>query len=359
MAELLSTAPEDLERAARALREGLLVAFPTETVYGLGAEATNTRALARVFEAKRRPAFDPLIIHIARPEDMPSVADLSQLPAERRLLVTRLTDALWPGPLTLILPKQPHIPDLATSGLPTVAVRLPAHPVAQELIRRSGVPVAAPSANPFGYLSPTRAEHVREQLGSRVDFIIDGGRCDVGVESTVLDMSSDLITILRPGGLSRERIEALIGPINLIDRTTNHPTAPGQLPSHYAPRAALSLYPAGEIPLKVPGASERVACLFFDAVSRDRWMAAFKTAFPDTTTPVCEVLSSSGSLVEAAANLFDTLHRLDALGIDHILAERVPDRDLGPAINDRLYKARGEAKGLASALGHGSNTNRH
>jgi L-threonylcarbamoyladenylate synthase len=345
VAQILSTVPEDIERAARALRDGQLVAFPTETVYGLGAEATNTTALARVFEAKRRPTFDPLIVHIARPEELPTVADLSQLSAERRSLVTRLIEHLWPGPLTLILPKQPHIPDLATSALPTVAVRLPAHPVAQELILRTGLPVAAPSANPFGYLSPTRAEHVKEQLGNKVDFIIDGGRCEVGVESTVLDMSSDQVTILRPGGLSRERIESLIGPVHQIDRTTSHPTAPGQLPSHYAPRAALSLYPAGGIPLQFPAQDERTACLFFSNESRDQWLASYQGANPGKAAPLSQVLSPTGSLIEAAANLFDLLHQLDALAVDRILAERVPDRDLGPAINDRLYKARGEAKG--------------
>lgn len=343
MVELLSTAGEDIERAARAIREGRLVAFPTETVYGLGAQATNPTALARIFEAKRRPTFDPLIVHIAAVEDLATVADLSLLPAERRSLVQRLVEALWPGPLTLILPKQLLIPDLATSGLPTVAVRLPAHPVARELIRRSGVPVAAPSANPFGYLSPTRADHVLKQLGDRIDFIIDGGRCEVGVESTVLDMSGRDITILRPGGLSRERIEAVIGPVHRIERSTSNPTAPGQLPSHYAPQAALSLFPPGEIPPYIP-AGEAAACLFFNDESRDRWIASFTRAFPGQPVPPSRVLSPSGSLLEAAANLFDTLHELDSLGVSLILVERVPDRDLGSAINDRLYKARGEAK---------------
>lgn len=348
MAILLSTIAEDIERAAGAIREGKLVAFPTETVYGLGGEATNTSALARIFEAKRRPTFDPLIVHIAQKENLSDVADLSLLPLDRRNLVFRLAENLWPGPLTLILPKQSSIPDLATSGLATVAVRLPAHPVAQDLILRAGVPVAAPSANPFGYLSPTKAEHVLKQLGDRVDFIIDGGKCKVGVESTVLDLSGELITIMRPGGLSRERIESIIGPVHQIDRTTGHPTAPGQLASHYAPRAALSLYPAGEIPLTLPEWSaiqgQRIACLFFNDENRNRWMAAFSKEFPKQDAPVSRVLSASSSLLEAAANLFDILHELDALGVDRILAERVPDRDLGPAINDRLYKARGEAK---------------
>ena len=337
--------PRNMRKAASLIRAGGIVAFPTETVYGLGADAFNPMAVARLFEAKGRPLFDPLIVHIARSEELPSVADLSQLSAERRTLVTRLIEQFWPGPLTLILPKQPHIPDLATSALLTVAVRFPAHPVAQELIRRTGLPVAAPSANPFGYLSPTRAEHVKEQLGNKVDFIIDGGRCDVGVESTVLDLSSEEVTILRPGGLSRERIESLIGPVHQIDRTTKHPTAPGQLPSHYAPRAALSLYPAGGIPLQCASQGERFACLFFSDESRAQWLASYQGANPGKAAPLCQVLSPSGSLIEAAANLFDILHELDALAVDRILVERVPDRDLGPAINDRLYKARGEAKG--------------
>ncbi|WP_304225223.1 L-threonylcarbamoyladenylate synthase [Gracilinema caldarium] len=345
MAILLSTVAEDIEWAARAIREGKLVAFPTETVYGLGGQATNTAALARIFEAKRRPTFDPLIVHIAAREQLSDVADLALLSEKRRNLVQRLAENLWPGPLTLILPKQNSIPDLATSGLATVAVRLPAHPVARDLIRRAGVPVAAPSANPFGYLSPTKAEHVLKQLGDRVDFIIDGGKCEVGVESTVLDLSGDTITIMRPGGLSRERIESLIGPVTHIDRTTSHPTAPGQLPSHYAPRASLSLYPLGAIPVAIPELpQQRLACLFFDETSRSRWLADFIRTFPGKDAPVTRVLAPSSLLLEAAANLFDILHELDALGVDRILAERVPDRDLGPAINDRLYKARGEAK---------------
>ncbi|MFQ3547013.1 MAG: L-threonylcarbamoyladenylate synthase [Termitinemataceae bacterium] len=339
MAELRSISEEDLAYAGRALAEGRLVAFPTETVYGLGADATNPLALARVFEAKRRPTFDPLIVHIPALDWLDRVADLSQLSQERQNLVHRLADSLWPGPLTLILPKRVHIPDLVTSGLPTVAVRLPAHPVARRLIELAGCPVAAPSANPFGYISPTQATHVMQQLGDRIDIVIDGGSCPVGLESTVLDMNGPVLRILRPGGMSRERIEAIAGPVEVLDRTSRKPNAPGQLPSHYAPRAPLELFSTGEIPHGRYGSD--TAILFFSNEQKAAWLAAMSLDKPE---PIVRVLSPSGTLVEAAANLFAMLHELDTLGVQRILAERVPDRDLGIAINDRLYKARGEAK---------------
>jgi L-threonylcarbamoyladenylate synthase len=308
------------------------VAFPTETVYGLGGDAFNPAALARIFEAKNRPRFDPLIIHIAGRDALSRIADTGALDSEGRERLDLLVSRLWPGPLTLILPKKSRVPDLATSGLSTAAVRFPDHAIAQKLILLSTGAVAAPSANPFGLLSPTRAEHVRHQLGEKVDFIINGGRTPVGVESTVLDISSSGARILRPGGCSRERIEALIGPVETgpsplapKDETAG-PRSPGQLKSHYAPRTPLVLHPLRElerIPLS-PGEGR----LYFSA-----------PAVPASDTSCVRVLSAEGDGAEAAANFFDMLHELDLLGLCLIRAEEAPPGGLGTAINDRLMRA--------------------
>ncbi|MBM4364115.1 MAG: threonylcarbamoyl-AMP synthase, partial [Deltaproteobacteria bacterium] len=204
---ILAPSPENVARAASRLREGGLVAFPTETVYGLGADATSAEAAARIFEAKRRPRFDPLIVHVASPDALPDVA--SEVP-ERALALAR---EFWPGPLTLVLRRGPRIPDLVAAELPTVAVRVPAHPVAQALLAAAGVPIAAPSANPFGYLSPTTARHVEEQLRDHVELILDGGPSAFGVESTIVDLSGPVPALLRAGALERERIEAVTGPL--------------------------------------------------------------------------------------------------------------------------------------------------
>lgn len=325
----------EIRRAALIITAGGLVAFPTETVYGLGADAFNPAALAKVFAVKGRPRFDPLIIHLAGREDLGLAADCGALSPKAQEQADVLCRTLWPGPLTLILPKVPAIPDLATSGLPTVAVRVPAHPIAQALIRFSTRAVAAPSANPFGYLSPTTAEHVREQLGSRVDMIIDGGPAGVGVESTVLDLTTDPPRILRPGGVPQERIEALIGPTAVGDAPAGVSASPGQLPSHYAPQVPLILHDAGEIPIPY---SPAAAYLFFDPPSRDRRLERWGIASAQGN-PRIRVLSDNGTLTEAAANLFTILHDLDTLPIAAIHAERVPAEGLGNAVNDRLTRA--------------------
>ncbi len=326
--KLLSTSEEDLKVAAAALVNGKLVALPTETVYGLGADAWNEGALLRVFEAKRRPAFDPLIVHIASLEGLEPLVELSALSPAAAKRVDLLSRSLWPGPLTLILPKKPAVPDLATSGLPTVAVRFPAHPVARRLIELSTGAVAAPSANPFGYLSPTLATHVAEQLGDRVDFIVDGGPCTFGVESTVLDVTGEEATILRPGGTERSLIEEVIGPVQLFNRTVATPTSPGQLPSHYAPRVPLSLYEPGG--LSALESRDDEAALFFSDATR----AAARPGWGRTA-----VLSSGGNELEAASRLFAILHELDSSGLSRIRAERCGLPGLGAAIDDRLFKA--------------------
>ena len=347
--------------AAQAIKAGLLVAFPTETVYGLGADAFNPRALARIFEAKGRPRFDPLIIHIAALEALNTVADLAALDERTSRVVALLCSHLWPGPLTLVLPKQRSIPDLATSGLPTVAVRLPSHSAARLLIASSTGAIAAPSANPFGYLSPTSAEHVRDQLGDRVDIILDGGKTTLGLESTVLDCSGDPPRILRPGGTSREDIEALIGPVAsgggfssqgegapAISPQTNGPeltvpesapdglASPGLLKSHYAPRTPLMLH-AAESMRRLPKDAQE-GMLFFDRTTYEAW--AENSGMPPADRPSqVSILSEQGDLREAASELFETLHRMDKQGFSRIHAQEAPNHGLGPAINDRLARA--------------------
>jgi len=333
--EILPPTEENLERAADSIARGGLVAFPTETVYGLGADAFNARAVARVFEVKARPSFDPLIVHVASCDQAGRVASWPSAKARA------LAESLWPGPLTLVMPKLAAVPDIVTSGLPTVAVRLPSHPVARAIIERSGTAVAAPSANPFGYLSPTRAEHVARMLGDKVDLILDGGPCEVGVESTVLDATAEPPRILRPGGMSAEAIEAVIGPVTRsLSPGTVGPTgsaarpakaSPGLLDSHYAPRTPLRLVAEGRLASARP--KGRAAALVLDP---ERLEALGKTAGRFAHT---RVMTMSGDLLEAAAALFAALHELDQGGFDEIWAERVPDQGLGPAINDRLYKA--------------------
>ncbi|MDR2136317.1 MAG: threonylcarbamoyl-AMP synthase [Treponema sp.] len=324
---------ESLRLAAAAIRAGELAAFPTETVYGLGGDAFNPRALAKIFQVKGRPRFDPLIVHIARLESLEDVADLSALGPQAREHAARLAAEFWPGPLTLVLPKRASVPDLATSGLATVAVRFPSHPAARELIRLSTGAVAAPSANRFGCLSPTRAEHVAEQLGDRLGIILDGGPAAVGVESTVLDMTAARPRILRPGGLSRARLEALLGPLPGPGETPGELCSPGELrspgllPGHYAPRTPLCLH--GRREMAALPYREDEAYLFFSRSSRESW------GMPGAV----EVLSDAGDSVEAAANLFDALHRLDRLGLRRIHAEAAPPELLGEAINDRLGRA--------------------
>ncbi|MDR1429796.1 MAG: threonylcarbamoyl-AMP synthase [Spirochaetaceae bacterium] len=357
--ELLSGSDADILRAAAALKEGALVVFPTETVYGLGADAFNPDALAKVFAVKERPLFDPLIIHIAGLDALDRIVEFSLLGQEGRKRLTLLAASLWPGPLTLVLPKKKEVPGLATGGLATAALRFPDHDLAQKLIRASTNAVAAPSANLFGRLSPTRVEHVLDQLGDRVDYIIDGGRLRVGLESTVLDLTSPCPRILRPGGTSREDIEKTIGPVEGPESQAKRPApagasreggeggfplahqgllSPGQLTSHYAPRTTLLLYSPAE--MENLAYNGRAAYLFFDALSRDRWLSARYASggAPANVRALCE----TGDTRRAAANLFALLHELDSGGYECIHAETAPPLGLGPAINDRLSRAAAE-----------------
>ncbi len=312
---------QDVERAAALIREGGVVAFATETVYGLGAHALDSAAVARVFEVKGRPRFDPLIVHVN------SIDDVRRLTIDFPTSAVRLADAFWPGPLTMVLPKADAVPDLVTAGLKTVAVRVPAHPLARRLIEQAGVPIAAPSANPFGEVSPTTAEHVRQQLGDRIDYILDGGACAVGVESTVLDVADSPPTLLRPGGVTLEEIEQVVGPVRLphsIEVTEVQPqTSPGMLSRHYAPRTPLQIVD--------------------DLAAASTWpnVGVLSLRAPTSSLPLTdvEVLSERGDLCEAAANFYAAVRRLDALGLDAIIAMSFPDEGLGRALNDRLRRA--------------------
>jgi len=307
-----------IRQAAEIIRQGGIVAFPTETVYGLGADAYNPLAVARVFEVKRRPFFDPLIVHIASPAHLKKL--VKDIPSGAR----KLTEKLWPGPLTVVLFKEEHIPDIVTAGLPTVALRMPSHPMALSLIKESKCPLAAPSANPFGYLSPTTAEHVRSQLADQVDLILDGGPCPVGVESTIVSFSENKPRLLRPGGVSLEEIESIIGKVE-ISPIRDRLAAPGMLPRHYAPRTPI--------------------VLDWDEKHLDSYKGkkigflAFREPENFLQFQHIEVLSKKGDFREAAANLFSAIRRLDALDLDLILAEAVPEAGLGRAIMDRLRRA--------------------
>lgn len=305
-----------ITEAAELLRGGGLVAFPTETVYGLGGDATNERAVAAIFEAKGRPEFNPLISHVLDAGEAKRLVQWNET-------ADKLAARFWPGPLTFVLPriKDSPIALLATAGLDTAAVRAPSHPVAQALIRAAGRPIAAPSANRSGAVSPTRAEHVAESLGERVPLILNGGPCLVGLESTVLDLTTPTPTLLRPGGATREAIEAVIGPIALSDALPTGKAArksPGQLESHYAPVR----------PVRLEATS----------VGADEGLLAFG-ASPPTGAMLTYNLSPTGNLAEAAANLFAQLRALDRPSIGRIAVMPIPQTGLGLAINDRLRRA--------------------
>ena len=312
---------ETIRQAAEIIRRGGIVAFPTETVYGLGADVFNPIAAARIFEVKRRPYFDPLIVHVANYTDLKKL--VIEIPSDAKGLMERF----WPGPLTVVLYKKEDVPDIVTSGLPTVAIRMPKHPMTLKLIELVGSPIVGPSANLFGYLSPTTAEHVQDQLGGQVDFILDGGPCEVGVESTILSFSEEKPRLLRPGGVPLEEIESIIGEVEMTPVNEGKPSAPGMLPRHYAPRTPIILDWS-----KKNLNSYRKKKIGFLAFQESKNFLKFRQV---------EVLSKKGDFREAAANLFSAIRRLDALNLDLILAEAVPEVGLGRAIMDRLRRASG------------------
>ncbi|MEK0447333.1 MAG: Threonylcarbamoyl-AMP synthase [Verrucomicrobiota bacterium] len=314
---------EAADCAAEWLDRGEVVALPTETVYGLAGDALNAAAAARIFEVKERPHFDPLICHLP---DREWLDRITRVPASMRGMVDGLAARFWPGPLTLVLPKRDLVPDLVSSGLSTVAVRMSAHPVFGAVLERFGRPVAAPSANRFGRISPTQAEHVVSELGGRIPLVLDGGPTHHGVESTIvaLDASGDGLRILRAGPVTAEELEEL-APVRWgADAVGGVPEAPGQLKSHYAPRTPLWL--------REPGSG-------MEGVTREgRWgLLAWREQMEGFSA--VEVLSARGDLREAAATLFAKMRRLDEAGLDGLVAERVPEEGLGCAINDRLKRA--------------------
>ena len=313
---------QDIGRAQAWLEKGSVVGIPTETVYGLAGNALNTDAVLTIFRVKNRPSFDPLIVHTN------TLAKLSRfvtsLPPAARLLA----DAFWPGPLTLLLPKHAVIPDLVTAGLPTVAVRIPNHRLTLQLLASLDFPLAAPSANPFGYISPTTARHVADQLGSQIPYILDGGPAQVGLESTIVGFDGDETRIFRLGGLTQAQIEAVVGPVTVQTHSTDNPAAPGMLSSHYAPRKPLILLDPGQSPpVASPVSPNRVGTLVFREPLG---------GIPDEQQ---RILSPTGDLNEAATNLFAHLRWLDRLDLDLIYAETLPNTGLGAAINDRLRRA--------------------
>jgi L-threonylcarbamoyladenylate synthase len=327
--------PAAIASAAGLLREGRLVAFPTETVYGLGANALDAEAVARIFAAKERPSFDPLIVHLADGAELSDHVVATDAADPR---VARLADRFWPGPLTIVLRRRDHIPAIVTAGLPTVGLRVPDHPVARALIRAAGVPLAAPSANRFGRISPTRAEHVARGLGTRVDLVLDGGPCRVGVESTVILLAEGRATLLRPGGVPAEAIEAEIGPLGHPgdDEPGTAALAPGRAGGHYAPGTILELIDPADPAARGRLRARRGERLGLLAASDAGAAAAVAVGGPFAAV---EVLSPDGDPVAIAARLFEALHALDAAGLDRIAAQPVAPVGVGRAVMDRLRRA--------------------
>lgn len=319
MSRIVTATDASILEAAAVLKAGGLVGLPTETVYGLAADATNGLAVAKIFEAKGRPAFNPLIVHVASIEDAKTLAVFNDA-------ADAVTTALWPGPLTIILPRRADsgIADLTTAGLPTIALRMPAHEIARKIIAASGVPIAAPSANASGTLSPTAAHHVADSLGGKVDMIIAAGTAQVGLESTVLDLSGDVPVVLRPGGITPDDIARVLGTKPAIDDGVHDkPKSPGQLLRHYAPRTKLRL--------NAKGPEQGEAFLAFGPTMLTR----------AKLDPSIKNLSANGDLHEAASNLFSYLHELDKGNFTGIAVSAIPDEGLGLAINDRLRRAAG------------------
>ncbi|MFW5813625.1 MAG: L-threonylcarbamoyladenylate synthase [Fibrobacterota bacterium] len=309
-----------IQRAAQILKNGGVVAFPTETVYGLGANAFDEKAVAKIFETKRRPFFDPLILHIG------DEGWLEELVTEVPPLARKLIEQIWPGPLTIVLPKKRIVSDIVTSGLPNVAVRMPLNNIARQIVSAADLPIAAPSANLFGSISPTTAAHVKEQLGDSVEMIVDGGPCAVGVESTIVSFSGEKPVLLRPGGLELEKIEEIVGPVEIPapDELINQ--SPGRGGQHYAPRTPFRLVESSS---DLADGKKTGVIVFSDK----------EKAFLPSGIAAVEVLSADGDIREAACNLFCAMRRLDSMKLDLIAALPIPTYGLGLAINDRLSRA--------------------
>ena len=333
MKTLIST---DRAAAVELLRKGEVVALPTETVYGLAADALNPIAVAKIFEAKERPRFDPLIVHLPNRDWLERIADLAKRDQQ---LISKLADTFWPGPFTIVLPKRGIVPEIVTAGLDTIAVRISAHPVFAEIIQLFGKPLAAPSANRFGRVSPTTAQHVLDELDRRIPLIIDAGPTHHGLESTIISVRANRIDILRRGPITAEQLSEF-AEIHSVASPVRKISVPGQLHSHYAPKTPLRLIDSSESFL--PKKNERVGLLAWKATSRksDLEIAQRRTGGRRSLKfATVRQLSACQDIREAAANLFRYLRELDALGLDLIVAERVPGQGLGAAILDRLERA--------------------
>lgn len=309
-----------ISQAVTALNQEQVIGFPTETVYGLAGNIFSEKAIRQIFAVKQRPLYNPLIVHIKGPEALAEVA--AQVPDAAK----KLAEAFWPGPLTLVLPKHSRIPDLITAGKPTVAIRMPDHPVALALLQELDFPLAAPSANPFSAISPTRAEHVEAYFGDTIPLVLDGGPCKAGIESTIVGFVEGKATIFRLGSLAQEEIEKIIGPVQLLNKKEQAPDAPGMLAKHYSPTT----------PTLLTNKVEELASQF---KNKKIGLLLFQNELPDLPEAHQVVLSPTGDFKEAAARLYAAMHELDHLDLDLIIAQRLPDHDLGRSINDRLERA--------------------
>ncbi|MCH7412876.1 threonylcarbamoyl-AMP synthase [Belliella sp. R4-6] len=312
---------KDISKAKQILEAGELVGIPTETVYGLAGNALNADAVSKIFDTKNRPSFDPLILHTS---DIERVLDfVKEIPEDLKILA----NSFWPGPLTLLLPRKSNVPDLVTSGLDTVAVRIPSHPLTKELLTELDFPLAAPSANPFGYISPTKASHVNDQLGQKISYILDGGSCEVGLESTIVGMENGKVTVYRLGGIDLRLIEEKVGEIHQVSHSSSNPKAPGLLQSHYSPTKPFVL---GDLPKLIEEYTDK---------GIDFAVMSFRDSFEELDCKKIVVLSPQADLHEAAKNLFASMRILDSMDVSVILAELMPEEGLGKAINDRLRRA--------------------
>lgn len=312
---------KDISIAKEFLEKAQLVAIPTETVYGLAANALDPIAVAKIFEAKERPTFDPLIVHTYNLEEVYIFVK------EIHPKLLKLAKSFWPGPLTLLLPKKEIIPNLVTSGLDRVGVRIPKHPLTLNLLSQLTFPLAAPSANPFGYISPTTAEHVQKQLGDKIPYILDGGNCEVGLESTIVGEENGEIVIYRLGGLSIDDIEKVVGKVSVQLNQSSNPKAPGQLKSHYAPKKPVYIGDLKELQIKY--SNQKIGAIVFGEENQFHENVVVKN------------LSPTKNYQEAAVNLFSFLRELDEADVNVIICELLPEQSLGLAINDRLRRAAG------------------
>ncbi|MDX5418511.1 MAG: threonylcarbamoyl-AMP synthase, partial [Hymenobacteraceae bacterium] len=308
---------------------GKLVAIPTETVYGLAANALDEYAVEQIFVTKGRPHYNPLIIHIGAKKD------LKKYVTEVPKMAQRLIDAFWPGPLTLLLPKKDVVPNIITASLPRVAVRMPDHPLTLQLLQLLDFPLAAPSANPFCYISPTKAAHVQQQIGEKIPYILDGGLCEQGLESTIVGFEEGIPVVYRLGAITPEAIEAVAGQIKMHQKSAEQPVGPGMLPYHYSPRTPLYF-------------TDQVEELLQEADLAKTGIISFRNEVAGVPLEHQVVLSRSGDMQEAASKLYDTLHYLDSLELDCIIAEKLPEYGLGLTINERLKKAAGKTTTLAA-----------